>query len=278
MTNLSIVTISFNQDEFLDGCLSSIVSQMRDGVEYIVVDPGSTDGSRERIESYGSVIRPVFEADAGPADGLNNGFSHAKGEYLFFLNADDVLLPGAIDAMLKAIHEEDDADVFCFGGYMVDRQLNHIRAMRTFRFSAKRFCRGNTSIYQQGLLFSAKKYREARGFNKTNRTCWDAELAVDMSLAGARFADRPNRISYFRIYDTSITGSATNYVENWENKDSLYEKTFGRRPGRLARAIFKIVKFEKYFYLGYLSKTVFLFISNTRLRRRAKTTPASKSS
>nr|WP_321510706.1 glycosyltransferase [uncultured Celeribacter sp.] len=270
MIELSIVTISFNQDEFLGECLDSVVSQMCEGVEYIVVDPGSEDGSRQRIESYGSKIRPVFEPDSGPADGLNNGFREARGEYLFFLNADDILLPGAVDAMLEAIRSDKRSDVFCFGGYLVDRDLNRLRAMRTFRFSAQRFCRGNTSIYQQGLLFSAEKFQEISGFNKHNRTCWDAELAVRMSLAGATFEDRPNRISYFRIYETSITGSGSNYVENRENKDRLYEQTFGQRPGRVARLVFNVVKFEKYFYWDYLSETVLVYATNFMRGHRTK--------
>ena len=261
MTHLSIVTISFNQYEFLGDCLTSVVSQMRNGVEYIVVDPGSTDGSRECIESYGSAINSVFEPDSGPADGLNKGFECAKGDYFYFLNADDVLLPGAIDVMLAAIQSDCVFDVFCFGGYLVDRNLRRLRPMRSFRFSAKRFCRGNTSIFQQGLLFSAKKFREISGFNKANRTCWDAELAVDMSRVGATFVDRPEKIAYFRMYETSITGTACNLVENQANKDRLYEMAFGWSPNWFTRLTYRIVKFEKYFYLSYLIETISLSIA-----------------
>ena len=262
MIRLSIVTISFNQVEFLDDCLRSVISQMRDDVEYIVVDPGSTDGSRERIQSYGTSITPVFEQDEGPADGLNRGFERATGDYFYFLNSDDVLMPGAIDAMMTAIHDNEGVDVFCFGGYLVDRNLRRLRLMRSFRFSAQRFCRGNTSIFQQGLLFSSRKFREVSGFNKSNRTCWDAELAVHMSLSGATFVDRPEKIAYFRIYDTSITGSASNYVENRENKDRLYENTFGRRPNWASQLVYKVAKFEKYLYLTYLLETVALRLAN----------------
>lgn len=276
MIDLSIVTISFNQDEFLGECLDSVVSQLRPGVEYIVVDPGSTDGSRERIESFGANIKPVFEPDSGPADGLNNGFAYAKGDYFFFLNADDLLLPGAIDSMLEAIRSGEPEEVFCFGGYLVDGDLNHLRVMRTFRFSAERFCRGNTSIYQQGMLFSARQFRAVLGFNEENRTCWDAELAVDMSHAGATFVDRPERISYFRIYETSITGAATNYVENRRNKDRLYERTFGHPPGKAARVIFNIVKFEKYFYPDYLFPTLWLRFVKFLRNRKVGTLPKVK--
>ena len=58
-------------------------------LEYIIVDPGSTDGSRELISSYGDQIIKVFQTDQGPADGLNQGFARATGDIYGFINSDD---------------------------------------------------------------------------------------------------------------------------------------------------------------------------------------------
>lgn len=262
MIKISIVTISFNQFKFLKDCMSSVISQMTEEIEYIVVDPGSSDGSRKYIQSYGSKIKTVFDLDSGPSDGLNNGFSKAKGQYYYFLNSDDILLPGAVNSMLLAIKNNILADVFCFRGYLVDEDLFHLRYMRTFNFSAKRFCRGNTSIYQQGLLFSSFRFKQVGGFNKDNKTCWDAELAVKMSLKGAQFIDMPDVISYFRIYSTSITGSANNLIENSKNKNRLFKLTFNKKPSLFNKFIYQIVKFEKYFYFDYLAKYLHLKIMN----------------
>ena len=77
---------------------TSVLNQDYDpAVEYIVVDPGSTDGSRELIETFRSRLAHIlFEPDQGAADGLNKGFKRASGDIFAFLNSDDVLLPGAI--------------------------------------------------------------------------------------------------------------------------------------------------------------------------------------
>ena len=92
---ISIVTLSYNQRTFLREAIDSVLQQDHPDLEYIVVDPGSTDGSREFIRSYGEqVAQVVFEPDQGAADGLNKGFSRATGEVFGFLNADDYLLPG----------------------------------------------------------------------------------------------------------------------------------------------------------------------------------------
>ncbi|EGQ9303771.1 glycosyltransferase, partial [Vibrio vulnificus] len=173
--------------------------------------PGSTDGSRELIESYGDKIKRVFMPDKGPADGLNNGFKVASGQYFYFINSDDMLLPNAISEMKSAIQNSvEKYDVYCFGGYMIDAKSRNLRPMRTFNYSSSNFCRGGTSIFQQGLLFSSIKYIEAGGFDINNRTCWDARLMFDLAMNGASFCDVNKKIACFRIHDESITGSANN--------------------------------------------------------------------
>lgn len=258
---LSIVTISYNQSEFIKECIESVLSQIDANDEYIVVDPGSTDGSREIIGSYKDIIT-VFEKDSGPADGLNNGFNKATGEYYYFLNSDDILLPGAIDNIKAAIQAEPLKDVFCFQGYLVNKNLTRLRLMRTFNFSAKMFCRGATSLFQQGLVFSAKYFHQVGGFDKNNRTCWDARLLFDLSMAGARIIDKPSKIALFRIYDGSITGSAENLVENQRNKDEMFYQALGRKRNVFDVFLYNILRFKKYFYFNYTFETIKLHLKN----------------
>ena len=94
---ISIVTLSFNQRAYLQEAIDSVLSQGYLDLEYIVVDPGSTDGSRDLIKSYGDrIAHCIFEPDRGAADGLNKGFERATGDVFGFLNADDLLFPGAL--------------------------------------------------------------------------------------------------------------------------------------------------------------------------------------
>ena len=78
---VTIVSISFNQAAFLEQAIRSVVDQDYGNIEYIIVDPGSTDGSHEIIERYRDrITKVIIEPDEGPADGLNKGFAHATGE------------------------------------------------------------------------------------------------------------------------------------------------------------------------------------------------------
>jgi glycosyltransferase involved in cell wall biosynthesis len=116
---VSIVTISFNQGRFLPRAMTSVLSQDHPDVEYIVVDPGSSDSSRELIRSQASrIAHVVLEPDSGPPDGLNHGFAHATGNVLGYVNADDALLPGAVREAVAYLSANPDVDVVYGDGYL----------------------------------------------------------------------------------------------------------------------------------------------------------------
>ncbi len=101
---LSIITVNFNNKEGLKHTLQSIRNQSFADYEHIIIDAGSTDGSRETIEEYAREPEThltcwVSEPDKGIYDGMNKGIEKAKGEYLYFLNSGDLL----VDDVLKDI-------------------------------------------------------------------------------------------------------------------------------------------------------------------------------
>jgi glycosyltransferase involved in cell wall biosynthesis len=206
---LSIVTISFNQAEFLEECLRSVLDQKSEEVEYIVVDPGSSDGSREIIDRHaGDIDHVVLEKDKGPADGLNNGFAKATGEYLGFLNADDRFLPGAFSFALQYFAEHPDCDVMGGALRIIDREgKTSPRARSSDRFTAKGYVAGLCTICQQATFFRRSCFEKVGGFNAANRIAWDGELLLDMALAGCRFETVHTLLADFRIYDENISGA-----------------------------------------------------------------------
>lgn len=97
---ISIVMPSFNQAPFLEEAVRSVLDQEGVDLELLVLDPGSSDGSRELLlslqKSYGDKLRLVFEPDQGQADAVNRGMALARGNVLGWLNSDDRLRPGAL--------------------------------------------------------------------------------------------------------------------------------------------------------------------------------------
>jgi glycosyltransferase involved in cell wall biosynthesis len=97
---ISIVTPSFNQARYVTTTINSIVGQDYPALDYVVVDGGSTDGSRDLIEQHSSHFSWwCSEPDGGMYAALNKGFAHTRGEIMGWLNSDDILLPGALHSV-----------------------------------------------------------------------------------------------------------------------------------------------------------------------------------
>ena len=230
---ISVVTVSFNQRAFLAAAIDSVLDQDYENLEYIVVDPGSTDGSRDVIHRYASRIdQAVFEKDHGAAEGLNNGFRHATGELYGFLNADDVLLPGALRAVAAAACSSD-ADVLSGHCMMIDARGRAIRKSYSDRFSLKAVANGGCVLMQPSTFFRASLFRDVGGFNVENRVLWDAKLWIDMALHGAKFAVIPALLSGYRLYPGTITASPDGRERYREHQLQAFSRIMGRQPGAL---------------------------------------------
>jgi glycosyltransferase involved in cell wall biosynthesis len=205
---ISIVTLSFNQRAYLKEAIDSVLSQGYPDLEYIVVDPGSTDGSRELLESYGSrIAHTIFEPDRGAADGLNKGFACATGQVFGFLNADDVLFPGSLEHVANFFKTHPDCDMAMGNGYKIDGRGQKTRHFVARDFSVRRFFYGGTQWLQQATFFRAGIFRRSPGFNLENRTCWDGELFVQIADLGAKIGYIQEDLGGFRIHEASISGS-----------------------------------------------------------------------
>ncbi len=225
---ISIVTISFNQDKYLSACIESILNQTDCELEYIVVDPGSKDGSRAIIDSYGDRIVKVYEKDDGPADGLNRGFARATGDIYGFINSDDYLLPGALKEITD-IYQTEGTNTFVTGGGFSEDETGSRTRIYPNQLSAQGMLHRSDVMFQQSTFFPANLYKQVKGFNTANDTCWDYELFLKFLLVGARHHVTKKDLAVFRLYQGSISGSGRLEQKYFHELDKLFLECMGRQ-------------------------------------------------
>ena len=112
---ISIVTVVYNCEGYIEESIQSVIGQTYDNVEYIIIDGGSTDGTLSIIKEHASQIDCwVSEKDEGIYDAMNKGASLATGDYVAFLNADDWYELSTLEDVVDVIKNDSDID-YVFG-------------------------------------------------------------------------------------------------------------------------------------------------------------------
>lgn len=233
---LSLVTLSLNQKQFLSQTLDSVLDQDYPDIEYIVVDPGSTDGSQELLVQYRPrLTQLILEPDKGPADGLNKGFRLATGDVYGFLNSDDYLLPAALREVAAYFSSHPKCDVLLGDGFLVDVEGKVLRHIRARGFTTLRVMSTGSRWLQQSVFFRRQAFDATGGFNPTNRYSWDGELFLTMVGQGAKFEYLHRDLSCFRMHGESIStrlrkgGGDTFMVGYRREHERLFRRFMGRQ-------------------------------------------------
>ena len=122
---LSVIIPVYNVDSFIDECLKTIISELNTETEVLLLDDGSKDSSLEKCRRYESVNVRVFHHDNhGVSYTRNRGISESTGEYIMFVDADDVLLPGWSEVVFSAI--EENLDIVYFSSKLDQSEKNKI--------------------------------------------------------------------------------------------------------------------------------------------------------
>ena len=109
MSKISVVIPAFNCENYIGETIDSVLQQTLKAFEIIVVDDGSTDGTAATLESFRSSIRYIYQSNKGPSAARNAGISYASGDYIAFLDNDDVWLPDKLSRQVDALHYHPEA-------------------------------------------------------------------------------------------------------------------------------------------------------------------------
>ena len=242
LPRIAVVTPSFEQGQFLERTIRSVLSQHYPRLQYAVQDGGSRDSSVAVLERWGPRLHAWASApDAGQADAVNRGFARIDGDVMAWLNSDDLYLPGALRQVGEYFATHPEVDVV-YGNRIVidavDREIGrwilpgHDQALLAW-----------ADYVPQETLFWRRRVWEAVGehVDVTYRYALDWDLLLRFRTAGARFAHLPRFLGAFRFHSRQKTETMTHDVGAAE-MERLRVAGLGFAPSR-ARVRWQIAPF-----------------------------------
>lgn len=175
---ISVVTPSFNQAQFLEKTVRSVIDQQYPNLEYIIVDGGSSDGSLEIIKKYqDSFAYWVSEPDNGMYDAIQKGFDKSSGELMCWINSDDLLMPNALFTVAGIFKEFEEIDWLLGRPSFVDEQGTIVKVSDLRRWSKYDFALGYYKwIQQESVFWRRSLWEKAGGLDSSLKYAGDFEL------------------------------------------------------------------------------------------------------
>lgn len=207
---VSFIIPTFNYARFLPEVLGSIANQKGAAFESIVVDDGSTDDPAAALSGY-PAVRLLRQPNRGLAAARNTGLDAASGRFLVFIDADDRLLPGALETWLGLFERKPDAG-FVHGSYRsVDGRWREIWRPEPVRLDEDGFAailaKGNLIGCPATVMYRTQCLLEAGGFDGTFRGNEDFELYLRL-LRRFPVASSDQLVAEYRYHDTNMSGDS----------------------------------------------------------------------
>lgn len=271
---ISLVTPSYNQGQFLEQTIVSVLDQNYPNLEYIVVDGGSTDDSVEIIKKYEDRLSYwVSEPDKGQTDAINKGLRRSSGEILNWINSDDYLLPGALNAAAEAFGNGDDRLGYVYGicrNITADGRTFDERKYVNYDSRILRF--GRNLFAQPASLFHRRVLDKVGLLDEELNYAMDYEFWLRVQDAGFTFKNLCVPIAAFRFHGESKTiAGRSKQTDEYEQVmlDRVLHLNRNRRNLGILRSIVLTYRLKNVLIRG-VQQGQWCFGSITRARKRGE--------
>ncbi|MGJ8551126.1 glycosyltransferase family 2 protein [Winogradskyella wichelsiae] len=161
---ISVITPVFNQVEYIEETIQSVINQGYPNLEYIIIDGGSTDGTLDIIKKYNNEIAVwKSEKDSGMYDALNKGFKISTGTIMCWINSDDLLLPNSLFNMTRLFNDLPEVNWIQGLNSFIDLKGSVVNVALAKKFSFIKFLNNDFKWIQQESTFWRRSLWEATG-------------------------------------------------------------------------------------------------------------------
>lgn len=243
---VSIITPSYNQGQFIEATILSVLNQTYSNIEYILIDGGSTDNTMDIVNKYRDRINIVIhEKDNGQSDAINKGFKLAKGQLVGWINSDDILYPECVTQIVNLYQQYPDGSIYYNAcNDFIDRDGNVLETYFKIIPDKNHLVNNDYSIIQQGSFYVTKLVKDVGYLDASFHYCMDLELWLKLlNKAPIYHLDNKVPLSGFRRWEEAKTSTGGRFFfrEIFNVLKANQMKTFSPNYLRLKWYTFKAI-------------------------------------
>ena len=265
---ITIVTPSYNHQEFIEETILSVINQDYTNIEYIIIDGGSTDGSVDIIKKYDKNLSFwVSKKDDGQSDAIHKGFKMATGDIICWLNSDDFFIPGALANAAVSFEKNPKTDILLGDGMYADVSSNIIKYYRYTKPSLFLAKNGLIAFGQQSMFFNRKFYLKSGGLLTDFHYCMDTEFVHRAIKSKSSFTIMHSGSGVFRWHEkmkSKLIGGRK--AEEMKIISNRYYAKFPLR--KVSRFIYTLIQLLNGNYILSYLKTIKLKHVNFKLFKK----------
>ncbi|MFP4296919.1 MAG: glycosyltransferase family 2 protein [Spirulinaceae cyanobacterium] len=206
---ISIVTPSYNQGQFIEATIRSILLQGYPNLEFIIIDGGSSDNTLDIIKKYEPWIAVwVSEGDRGQSDALNKGFKKATGQLIGWQNSDDIYDPNAFYYAAQTLKENPEADIIYGNLNFIDESGKVIKPYPITEAKIENMI-PYSGICNHSVFYTQRIFQENNFINDSLRHCMDQEFILRLMIKSYSFVYESKIVANWRIHGDSKSSQQT---------------------------------------------------------------------
>jgi glycosyltransferase involved in cell wall biosynthesis len=223
---ISVITPSYNQAQYIEATISSVLGQSYPMLEYLVVDGGSTDGTLDILRRYEERLNWISEPDEGQAQAINKGFKRSTGEIITWLNSDDLHLPEALHRVSEFFNQHPEINVVYGDYHLINSRGQVVLQKQEIPFDYNILLYGLDYISQPTTFFRRTIFEQVGYLDENLHFGLDWEYWLRIASRGGRFAHIPYYLAATRWHTEAKTLVAPPrmYAEHQAIRDRYWQK------------------------------------------------------
>jgi glycosyltransferase involved in cell wall biosynthesis len=213
---VSIITPSFNQGQFIEETILSVLNQNYKNIEYILVDGGSNDKTMDVVEKYRDKIDVVIhEKDKGQTDAINKGFRLATGSLIGWINSDDILYPDCIEKIVALANQNKKGSIYyCSKLDRIDSEGKFLEQVNRKITNKNYLLHRDYSIIQQGSFYDTERVRDVNYLDEEIHYCMDLDLWLKLLDKGPIYSFNKKPLAASRMWEDTKTATGAYHFMN----------------------------------------------------------------